>query len=191
MSPPSRLASSNLQPSRARQKIFPFGIVSLRLVGGVRAHETLGGPDSLCKGIIVLPAEPRWPKCRSGCHLSTYRSPGHHVEAGSLADIVVARRATRWLRLYNPDTACSAPIHGSASPCASQQGLVTGRCYSCTAAISPIKARTLSSLAFILEKIAFNCGKFLCVSGRDTSSTNLTRSWPKVECSARAFRARL
>jgi hypothetical protein len=28
-----------------------------------------------------------------------YRSPGHHVEGGSLAVILVARSATRWLRL--------------------------------------------------------------------------------------------
>ena len=29
-----------------------------------------------------------------------YLSPGHHVEGGSLAEILVARSATRWLRLY-------------------------------------------------------------------------------------------
>ena len=29
----------------------------------------------------------------------THRSPGHHVEGGSLAVILVARSATRWLRL--------------------------------------------------------------------------------------------
>jgi hypothetical protein len=27
------------------------------------------------------------------------RSPGHHVEGGSVADIFVVRSATRWLRL--------------------------------------------------------------------------------------------
>ena len=31
------------------------------------------------------------------CH---YRSPGHHVEAGSLAEIFVGRSAMRWPRLY-------------------------------------------------------------------------------------------
>ena len=29
-----------------------------------------------------------------------YRSPGHHVDGGSLAEILVVRSATRWLRLY-------------------------------------------------------------------------------------------
>jgi hypothetical protein len=29
-----------------------------------------------------------------------HRSPGHHVDGGSLADIFVGRKATRWLRLY-------------------------------------------------------------------------------------------
>jgi hypothetical protein len=29
-----------------------------------------------------------------------YRSPGHHVDGGSLAEIFVCRGATRWLRLY-------------------------------------------------------------------------------------------
>jgi hypothetical protein len=29
-----------------------------------------------------------------------HRSPGHHVEGGSLAVILVARNAIRWLRLY-------------------------------------------------------------------------------------------
>ena len=29
----------------------------------------------------------------------SHRSPGHHVEGGSLAEIFVARSATRWLRL--------------------------------------------------------------------------------------------
>jgi hypothetical protein len=29
-----------------------------------------------------------------------YRSPGHHVDGGSLAVILVGRSATRWLRLY-------------------------------------------------------------------------------------------
>ena len=32
--------------------------------------------------------------------LSLYRSPGHHVDGGSLAEILVGRSATRWLRLY-------------------------------------------------------------------------------------------
>jgi hypothetical protein len=31
--------------------------------------------------------------------LAIYLSPGHHVEGGSLAEIFVARSATRWLRL--------------------------------------------------------------------------------------------
>src|SRR5258706_2981369 len=31
---------------------------------------------------------------------SNHRSPGHHVEGGSFADIFVVRSATRWLRLY-------------------------------------------------------------------------------------------
>ena len=30
----------------------------------------------------------------------SHRSPGHHVEGGSLAVILVVRSATRWLRLY-------------------------------------------------------------------------------------------
>ena len=30
----------------------------------------------------------------------SYRSPGHHVDGGSLAVILVVRSATRWLRLY-------------------------------------------------------------------------------------------
>ena len=29
-----------------------------------------------------------------------HRSPGHHVDGGSLAEIFVVRSATRWLRLY-------------------------------------------------------------------------------------------
>ena len=33
--------------------------------------------------------------------LNFYRSPRHHVEGGSLAVILVARSATRWLRLYD------------------------------------------------------------------------------------------
>ena len=31
--------------------------------------------------------------------LGSHRSPGHHVEGGSLAEIFVGRSATRWLRL--------------------------------------------------------------------------------------------
>jgi hypothetical protein len=31
---------------------------------------------------------------------SDYCSPGHHVEGGSLAEILFGRSATRWLRLY-------------------------------------------------------------------------------------------
>jgi hypothetical protein len=36
------------------------------------------------------------------CHAipSLYRSPGHHVDGGSLAEIFVDRSAIRWLRLY-------------------------------------------------------------------------------------------
>jgi len=30
-----------------------------------------------------------------------HRSPGHHVDSGSLADIFVGRSATKWLRLAN------------------------------------------------------------------------------------------
>ena len=31
--------------------------------------------------------------------ISVYRSPGHHVDGGSRAEILVGRSATRWLRL--------------------------------------------------------------------------------------------
>ena len=34
-----------------------------------------------------------------GFELPLYRSPGHHVEGGSLAEILVRLSATRWLRL--------------------------------------------------------------------------------------------
>jgi len=40
-----------------------------------------------------------------------HRSPGHHVDSGSLADIFVGRSATKWLRLANQ---CSRePIYRS------------------------------------------------------------------------------
>jgi hypothetical protein len=29
-----------------------------------------------------------------------HRSPGHHIDGGSLTEIFVGRKATRWLRLY-------------------------------------------------------------------------------------------
>ena len=35
----------------------------------------------------------------SGTPTTYHRSPGHHVDGGSLADIFVVRSATRWLRL--------------------------------------------------------------------------------------------
>ncbi len=33
-----------------------------------------------------------------------HRSPGHHVDGGSLAEILVSRSATRWLRLRKART---------------------------------------------------------------------------------------
>ena len=33
-------------------------------------------------------------------YASAHRSPGHHVDGGSLAEILVVRSATKWLRLY-------------------------------------------------------------------------------------------
>ena len=37
--------------------------------------------------------------CFSVHAANLYRSPGHHLEGGSLAVILVVRSATRWLRL--------------------------------------------------------------------------------------------
>src|ERR1700732_1371895 len=52
--------------------------------------------------LSFIGSSPSWPACRHG--LSTvydsHRSPGHQIDAGSLAEIFVVRRATRWLRLY-------------------------------------------------------------------------------------------
>jgi hypothetical protein len=40
-----------------------------------------------------------------------HRSPSHHVEGGSLADIFVVRSATRWLRLKGQLRTCEQSRH--------------------------------------------------------------------------------
>ena len=61
------------------------------------------------------------PKARMCIHRAQSRSPGHHDEAGSLAEIFVRRSATNGYAytvaleaVSNPCTACSAPVHGLA-----------------------------------------------------------------------------
>jgi hypothetical protein len=54
----------------------------------------IGGSIQMVNSIpieIVLPLSWRDP--------DLHRSPGHHFDGGSLAEIFVARSATRWLRL--------------------------------------------------------------------------------------------
>ena len=71
--------------------------------------------------------------------LGMHRSPGHQVDGGSLAVILVVRSATRWLRLYgyhapvsNLCNACSVPVHGpaSSSVAARCRGQRSGECRS-------------------------------------------------------------
>jgi hypothetical protein len=40
------------------------------------------------------------PEARMCIHRAQSRSPGHHVDGGSSAEILDGRSATRWLRLY-------------------------------------------------------------------------------------------
>ena len=57
-------------------------------------HEIVPLVAKLARALFAaLPSHPKGSR-------SNHRSPGQHVEGGSLAEIFVARRATRWLRLY-------------------------------------------------------------------------------------------
>jgi hypothetical protein len=91
-----------------------FQIVAPLIVMQFTDHAVLRiAPAPLCSGrgagcevadIAVDDAEQRSdgrlvPRDAVGAHASVHRSPGHHVDGGSLAEILVARNATRWLRL--------------------------------------------------------------------------------------------
>jgi hypothetical protein len=63
-------------------------------------------PGTAACSILTMPVPPQTKQrsCLMAGFILTmipsYRSPGQHVEGGSLAEILLVRSATMWLRLY-------------------------------------------------------------------------------------------